>query len=374
MKIELDALDTLFFRDGKPFTMQEETWADILFPPHPSTFYGALRSAWFANNPAELGKAETAQDETKKLQITGTHLFRDDSIFYSMPRDLVIPKEETDSDHALATPMQLQDITAHSSLAVSSLLPSLLFPEDEEKTYESPETGLMNRSDFERYLHGDMDALTAFNLSELISKDPKIGISRLGQMRTTAQGALYRIDMVRLEAKGGDFNSRLKFYLDFEGIDLPDEGFLKLGGEGKAVRYKKITSPAEPLAPANLSASNMFKIVLLTPAFFRQGWLPDFIAPDSLSYKVDGCFQLVAASLGKKMNIGGFDMKAKFPKPMLAAVPAGSVYYFKTNAEMDDEFAEKIIELFHNGNIMTENSEFQLFQKQGFGLSVVGGV
>ena len=49
MIIQIDPLDTLFFRNGKPFTMGEETWADAVFPPYPSVVYGALRSAYFSN-------------------------------------------------------------------------------------------------------------------------------------------------------------------------------------------------------------------------------------------------------------------------------------------------------------------------------------
>ena len=35
--IEIEALDTLFFRDGKPFTMGQDTVGESIFPPHPST-------------------------------------------------------------------------------------------------------------------------------------------------------------------------------------------------------------------------------------------------------------------------------------------------------------------------------------------------
>ena len=53
MRIRIKALDTLFFRDGKPFTSGEETWADGTFPPYPSVLYGALRT-WFITNQKTL--------------------------------------------------------------------------------------------------------------------------------------------------------------------------------------------------------------------------------------------------------------------------------------------------------------------------------
>lgn len=43
----MEAFDTLFFRDGKPFSMGDDVWANGVFPPYPSTLYGALRASYF---------------------------------------------------------------------------------------------------------------------------------------------------------------------------------------------------------------------------------------------------------------------------------------------------------------------------------------
>jgi CRISPR-associated protein Cmr3 len=75
MIIELNPLDTLFFRDGKPFAMGEETWADGIFPPPPSVIYGALRTAWFANNIEEFVRLKInnkLDDEKVDLTTTST--------------------------------------------------------------------------------------------------------------------------------------------------------------------------------------------------------------------------------------------------------------------------------------------------------------
>ena len=45
MIIEISALDTLFFRDGKPFSMGENHWTNSIFPPNMSTVYGADRKS-----------------------------------------------------------------------------------------------------------------------------------------------------------------------------------------------------------------------------------------------------------------------------------------------------------------------------------------
>ena len=46
----LNPTDTIFFRDGRPFNMGEDTYAQGIFPPPPSVLYGALRTAYMAAN------------------------------------------------------------------------------------------------------------------------------------------------------------------------------------------------------------------------------------------------------------------------------------------------------------------------------------
>jgi CRISPR-associated protein Cmr3 len=38
-------LDTLFFRDGRPFNAGETVWLESLFPPSGRTLQGVIRSA-----------------------------------------------------------------------------------------------------------------------------------------------------------------------------------------------------------------------------------------------------------------------------------------------------------------------------------------
>lgn len=60
MIISLEAIDTLFFRDGKPFTMGEDNFASGIFPPAPSVLYGALRSAYFACDVDSLSRVNSS--------------------------------------------------------------------------------------------------------------------------------------------------------------------------------------------------------------------------------------------------------------------------------------------------------------------------
>lgn len=108
MLIEIKALDTLFFRDGKPFTMGENHWTDSLFPPNMSTIYGAIRTAYFMQNMEVFEKLRmnnelnTEKDPTRKLEIKRL-IYRinkgdNSGFYYSMPLDLVALKNKSEEE------------------------------------------------------------------------------------------------------------------------------------------------------------------------------------------------------------------------------------------------------------------------------------
>jgi len=94
MIIRIRPLDTFFFRDGKPFSLGQETWADGVFPPSPSILYGALRAIYFSEYPDEFKKANTPDDPTLKLKIKGIFLEIGEKIYLPVPADFVITKDE----------------------------------------------------------------------------------------------------------------------------------------------------------------------------------------------------------------------------------------------------------------------------------------
>jgi CRISPR-associated protein Cmr3 len=95
--VALNAFDTLFFRDGKPFSMGEETWANGLFPPPLSVVYGALRTAYFSEHIGELKSANGDDDPTLSLNIMFSAVYKDGSYHYPCPFD-VVQKKETNGE------------------------------------------------------------------------------------------------------------------------------------------------------------------------------------------------------------------------------------------------------------------------------------
>jgi CRISPR-associated protein Cmr3 len=337
MRIRIKALDTLFFRDGKPFGMEESTWATGIFPPPPSVFYGALRSLYFSLNPDKMGLAGTESDPTidkeNGLKINSINIALEDDYYFPAPADLVMEKDDEDEVHLL----NLKKNKANHSGVFQEYL--IMPPKNTPIESTQGESYLNKITLIEDYFNGNTPDKPK-KTDSLITKEPKIGIGRNNLTGVSDDGKLYRVEMLRFS--DGESNAQLNFTIsfDFENIDLKegDTGFIKLGGEGKGASYEILSNDTLFALP---DIETYFKIYLNTPAFFsnsnldgenstkRHGWLPSFVDEN-----MEGVFhgvhvKLIGACIGKYQNIGGFDMKKKSPKLMKKAVPAGSVYFLK---------------------------------------------
>jgi CRISPR-associated protein Cmr3 len=362
MKIKIDALDTLFFRDGKPFSLGEETWAEGLFPPAPSVLYGALRSLYFSLYPNDMGKAGNDDDPTQNLRIKGLYFLINGKLHFECPLDYV--QEKGNEEPCLLKLSPLPEALVASSFQLSHCLtpPKGIQVEKEE--------GIIDHSTLEEYAL-ENHSIGGVNLwSDYLQVEPKVGIGRSKLTNTTREGLLYRVGMVRPAANKNTATRRLSIVIDFEGLPtietLSSEGFFKLGGEGKAVRYEVFDKAIE-LPSQVVAGQDIFKLLLLTPALFDNGWCPASIDPNtgkgtlSIDPQTSIEVELLAAVTGKPTPVGGFDIKTKQPKTMLRAVPAGAVYYFRlANAEDAPWLQQK----FRPGSLSDQRAN------EGFGLAL----
>jgi len=356
MPIDIRPFDTLFFRDGKPFSQGEEVWANGLFPPPPSVLYGALRTAYFSRNLGDLPAAGTAQDPSAELLIQSMFLHKAGKVYVPCPYDIVARKGE---DEQLGL-LKLQDFTG-----VASSLPlsyALCPPEGFAPAIPLGGKHYIPLEEFEAYLEQAKLPVQVCKLDNFVVREPKIGLTRSAQTGSAEEGKLYRVELFRPKSDVG-------ILLDWRAPDgakftLPAEGFFNMGGEAKSVWYTSSPQAVNISLPA--LTGNVFKIVLCTPTLFEQGWLPAGIDPNTLRGQWRGhTVEVLAAALDRPTHLGGFDMKKNHPKPMRRAVPAGAVYYLKTDAED----LSAVLQDFHGQCL----SEFDL-DCQGFGLAYVGKV
>ena len=195
--------------------------------------------------------------------------------------------------------------------------------------------------------------LKAQKLSDIVHTEPKIGIGRSDLTHSSDESRLYRVGMRH--------SKNLKIVVDFEGIELAPEGFMKLGGENKAVAYRQPGKKVRlPVKKPKINGKQ-FKLYLATPAVFEKFWIPDLDKYGKQGIKL----KLLTAVIGKPLFIGGFDMKGKQPKSMRKAVPAGSVYYF----EIENGDMQRATDIFHGQSV----SELKT-ANEGIGISYVGGI
>ena len=357
--LQIDPLDTVFFRDAKPFYKGAENYASGVFPPAPSVIYGAMRTAFFARYiPKGPGKG----DPTADFRLRGLYLQCNGEPFFPLPRDCVQIKGE---GGRRAIPLDLRE----NDLISNSSLPYVLVPPQELEVTNTA-GALFSGLFLHDYLHLLSDEFHFALLEDYVMAEPKIGIGRSRVTKTAEDSMLYQIEMKRLK--------NLNFLVDYSGLDLAREGLLKLGGEGKPAAFKKVEKIR---IQAPQLQGNYFKLYFATPAVFAQGWLPGWIDETTLVGTYGGLkLRLLTACLGRYEPIGGFDMGKKRPKPLRRGVPAGSVYYF----ELLDGNVADIITFFHNQNIIgidmaaavdsAEKEDYLQYAQQGFGLAFVGRV
>lgn len=348
MIIKLNPLDTFFFRDGKPFTMGTETWADGIFPPPPSVLYGALRSLWLSEQEDGFSDDNIAKSES--LEIKGIFLEIGDTLHLPAPLDIVQVKDS--SDVQLLKPELQKAITSHkiTNIALSS---------NDEIVEELDKNSLVRSYDFNSYLNNEIPPI----VSDYMISESKIGIGRQFDTRTAEEGKLYRVDLQRFKSD----DTKIVVEYDFNEKPFNNKKFARLGGEAKAASYTQSEGKVNIEHPLPEDFDNQtFRLCLVTPAIFENGWLPSWIDETTFEGTYNNIkLKLLSIASSRPLSTGGFGFnkitKRFEPKKMYRAVPSGTVYWFSFEGD-----AQTIIDTFHAHSISEINP------KQGFGITYVG--
>ena len=351
--IKIEAIDTLFFRDGRPFSMGEETFATGIFPPPPSVLYGALRSAYASENEISLDNIKT---ETEKIRINGINFNFFDTSYFPLPLDLVKLKSENRNK------AKLLRISPKDSF-ISNLSEDNKFILWRAEHIENITNGMIDTTTFQDYLNGKLkDNWEYETTDELTTTEVKIGIGRTNETKQSEEGKLYRVAMRRMQPLNNEnVNKRFSFIVDTNESNLSSFG--KLGGEAKGTVMQATTFDNN--LNVEYSEDKYFKIYFQTPTFFKNGSVPDLE-----KYFPNWKLEILTCAVGKSLHIGGFDMadKGGFPKTMMRAIPAGSVFYVKIQ---DDKTVKQLQEY------IKENSIFNLSDyrsEEGFGLFYIANL
>lgn len=366
--IEIIPIDPLFFRDGRPFTMGEETVGIGMSLPRPSTIYGALRAAYYSHSNISL---EELESKTKSLVIDSINFYnkQTNSFYLPTPLDIGVDKNIVGKGFPKYDLKLSKDSSFTKNLKEKKLKEnSFRFLEFSELTMKSPANTLMNYNDFLTYLEEDKEKEYKLkDISDLVLNENKIGIGRNKIQHSSEEGKLYRIGMNRFQT--WEDENPISFIVNIkepEGLKLPNSGMIKLGGESKTAYFRNIDNDhfKDHTLIQIEQETKYFKIILSTPAIFEKGSIPG----QKLQSKFDEIRfspNLIGMCVGKPVFIGGFDMNQKKdnrkPRTMHKAIPAGSVFFFESK-NIPQDLAKKFED--------TSISDYE--PEKGFGLCYIG--
>jgi len=398
MWIRITPLDVLLFRDSRPFSADDSfRAASVAFPPGPLPFVGAVRSKVLSLALEARGFRFSDYGDACKRPAAAAPALRDLLDRFGTPGELgrlrfqgpfvMHPKRGAGVPRPLDAGRQggaeAQGTDGPAFLVpkaprwktAQARTPKLLPLRSSNDFGEEQEALFLCLEKLEAYLTGTHALF--FSADDVVTSEPRTGI-KLSPERTAADGHLYTVEYLRLKEEAS-------FLLGVEGLaagDLPSEGFLQLGGEARAAAYRVLDKRGADVLPRALAPApkegKRFKVTLLAPGIHEQGWLPDFVQEQNGAFWADlgggERAQLVSAAVGKPAHVGGWDLVAGAPRPMLRAAPAGSVYFFEAERELSPEAVERLVARLHWQSTMEPpaGSLRQFYRQAGFGLSVVG--
>ncbi len=327
----IEPLDVLLFRDGRPFSAGMDHLAGSVFPPLPSTIAGFIRSRLFVEAGGDWLRARErfgdlgGPDGYGDFRIEGLFLRRDGTDYVPVPGDVVRPKGSADGGPFMLS----RPLGPGGTPPITSNFPDrrLRFLWARTADVVEPAQGFVALEDlFSSYLLGEPPARVARE-EEFVGREPRTGIGMDRERRSAGEGRLFLVEFVRLLDGVG-------LHVRFSGVRWPGtSGADTLGGERRPVRWTTVDRfalpPAGPVAE-KVGVSGRFKLVLLTPALFEDGWRPGRRFEEALREAgVDA--DLVAAAVGRPVHAGGFDLHRQRPRTMHRAAPAGSVYFYEVH-------------------------------------------
>jgi CRISPR-associated protein Cmr3 len=381
--------DVLFFRDGKPSTRGSDHYLRSLFPPHPSTFYGAVRTRRLLDEGVDLGHLDESAWSGRlgklagelggwggfgSLALRGPWLLRAEEPLLPAPADLGVIQAKTGKEEPPRVEVVVRfkpDSDAPAEPPGGGSHPEgfeLLRAWGPDGLWEPPAPGVEARPAAGWFLtpaglavwrQGGIPAPEQFvHPSTLWQTETRTGLGLLPDRRAGEDGQLYTFGFIRL-------HPGVSLGFELSGSGLVSTGRLRLGGEGRSVAVAP--GPQLPAA-GGLPAASRFCVSFATPALSAGGaWPPGFSEHRREGVLGGVAVRLVGAVVTGFVLVGGWDLARKQAKPLRRAIPPGSVFLFEpTDGTGAAEAAARI-----DGTCMSDFSGDAL-ARQGFGLAVAG--
>lgn len=384
--LELHPLDTLFFRDARPMETGAGSGGHGANWPLPTVTHEALRTALLRlAGELRTGKERRGHDGAsiiteafRSLHTRGPFPCKDGVVHLPCPADAV--QDENGKTH-LMTPI--------GAAGASDLPPGLRPVAPPVRVGKQKLPQWLPLEEFAKALKGEAPCLAK---TDLYDTEYRIGIGIDDATGTVEKGKFYSSEHLRLRPEvslwlEAALSDRKEGENRGKSLDSLKGQTFGLGGEGRMVRPSdstvKLTLP-EP-------RGRRIKWVLVTHAVFKGGWRPAWIRESDLRVLIAkgetdrrpgearGVWrarlkqmaeqsQFIAAKLiavrnEKPVYFSGWDLGEQGAKPTLAAMPAGSVFYFEAATDAD---AQALVKALHG------RTRSDYFGEKGMGLGFCG--
>ncbi|MGQ9698008.1 MAG: type III-B CRISPR module-associated protein Cmr3 [Armatimonadota bacterium] len=375
--------DPLLFRDGKPFGPDPGAAARTLTWPLPRTCAGAVRTHIGTSLGWDWSK--DGPQKAKEIAFRGPLLVAKKSpdanwqVYLHAPQDAVIFRNEAGEPRA----MRLSPWKTPEGAGCD--LPVGLLPLRVEKDVK-PEGGYVfwSLSETAKWMAEPARTDVPEDVLRGLPQQTRVHVKIRSESGTVDPGYLYSVrflvfpDGTPLQRwqKAAETPSAAASAGMLCRIAPPDRwacepSMLTLGGERKLahVDSAEALSIRWPQMPEELSqavsSSRRLRLQLATPAIFANGWKPGWLdmnlqgTPPGVQ---DLRLRLVAAAVGRRQPVSGWDYEKKGPRPPRYTVPAGSVYFFE------------VLEGSINPDALwlTPLSDEETDRRDGFGLALPG--
>lgn len=342
------ALDTLFFKESRPIESVGGSQLSSVFPPPARTLIGAIRTAigeahrvdWqeYASPKGDhpLRQIIGSADSLGPLSFCGPYLLKGEERLYPLPLTYL----ETNTE-------QTRLIPAKDAVVCDLGRVQLPIKQKDLAGAKPREGAFVTAKGLSEFLSGQPIKSDIYAAAALFSSEERLGIARDNKTRVTGDGLLYQTRHIRPH-----HDADLRIGMQLSGLvdeALPQAGLIRLGAEGRLAAWQRTAAIPLPNIQQPKDAQGLM-LMLLTPALFQQGWLPDgFEKIDEAQRavwkgQVAGIrLKLISSVVGKPIREGGWDMVKRAPRPLAHFVPAASCYFCELIDSKDLVAAQKAL-------------------------------
>jgi CRISPR-associated protein Cmr3 len=320
--VSFEPLDVVFSRDHRPFSMGDHSRATSVLPGT-TLLVGALRAALFQSSPRPPEKIRgTADRGGSEMSIAGPFLTRrgEDGrwrLWCAQPGDLVAGPS-TGGEPRCAPERALPEHVGAWPCPPSR---GVFWKLDEGKDDSGPR--LIDAGALEWWagaLDVPLDTRWTLSRDAIVERESRLGLAR-NDGHVAEEGLLYNLDVFRFRA-----GWRLALSVDAlsneaeRAVEALSGTTVQLGGDGHraTIEVHQQPSPFE-LKARPLEVGARARLFLLAPLPIERG-------RGSLAAVVEARgLRLRTLAAGRAEALGGWDMERGRPRPLDAALPAGTV-------------------------------------------------